>query len=291
MAVISLAVAVIGAVLAGGAILSRDLFATRPTVGAVAEKTPATPAKPAATPTSTPAAPPAPAPAPKAAVVPATPAAIEALDVQLQGQQLWQMLKREFPDWYASRVKEAARIRTERDEAGMRRFLAEQLVVLRRQNSLHALAASPPKLKQMAQAFHDNLIGLAKHSTEACFGFISQGELNAIVLGLMPSAAHSAHLNAQLVSVFEAIIDGRRAPKTYRAPAAADYQVLEKQLLARGWPPSDLRLFEDAQALMQTPPQKVCKMVQDWFAAQLAVPDAEVQIRLLVEALRPVVAG
>jgi hypothetical protein len=32
-------------------------------------------------------------------------------------------------------------------------------------------------------------------------------------------------------------------------------------------------------------------MVQDWFAAQLSVPDAEVQIRLLVEALRPVVAG
>jgi hypothetical protein len=32
-------------------------------------------------------------------------------------------------------------------------------------------------------------------------------------------------------------------------------------------------------------------MVQDWFAAQLAVKDEDVQLRLLVEALKPVVAG
>ena len=32
-------------------------------------------------------------------------------------------------------------------------------------------------------------------------------------------------------------------------------------------------------------------MVQDWFAAQLAVGDEEVQVRLLIEALKPVVAG
>jgi hypothetical protein len=32
-------------------------------------------------------------------------------------------------------------------------------------------------------------------------------------------------------------------------------------------------------------------MVQDWFAAQLAVKDEAVQMRLLVEALKPVVAG
>jgi hypothetical protein len=32
-------------------------------------------------------------------------------------------------------------------------------------------------------------------------------------------------------------------------------------------------------------------MVRDWFAAQLSVPDEEVQVRLLMEALKPVVAG
>ncbi|HRD78396.1 MAG TPA: hypothetical protein PK264_21070 [Hyphomicrobiaceae bacterium] len=214
------------------------------------------------------------------------------MDVELQRLQLWQLLKREFPEWYGVRAREAARIRAERkDEAAVRRFLAEQLVILRRQNSLHALAASPGKLKVMAKAFHENLVSLSKHSTEACFGFISQGELNSVVLGLAPTSSEGTQLHAQLVSLFEAIIDGRRAPKTYRAPTAEDYKLLETQLVARGWSQTDLRLFEDAQALMQTPPQKVCKMVQDWFAAQLAVADPEVQVRLLVEALRPAVAG
>ena len=32
-------------------------------------------------------------------------------------------------------------------------------------------------------------------------------------------------------------------------------------------------------------------MVQDWFAAQLGIKDRGVQVRLLVESLRPVVAG
>jgi hypothetical protein len=32
-------------------------------------------------------------------------------------------------------------------------------------------------------------------------------------------------------------------------------------------------------------------MVYDWFAAQLSLSDPEAQMRLLVESLRPVVAG
>jgi hypothetical protein len=32
-------------------------------------------------------------------------------------------------------------------------------------------------------------------------------------------------------------------------------------------------------------------MVHDWFAVQLAIPDQEIQLRLLVDSLRPVVAG
>jgi hypothetical protein len=32
-------------------------------------------------------------------------------------------------------------------------------------------------------------------------------------------------------------------------------------------------------------------MVQDWFAAQIAIKDPAVQLRLLIESLRPVVAG
>ena len=60
----------------------------------------------------------------------------------------------------------------------------------------------------------------------------------------------------------------------------------------RGWNPADLAaLFRRLGRLSRATPQKVCQMVQDWFAAQLAVKDEEVQLRLLVEALKPVVAG
>jgi hypothetical protein len=45
------------------------------------------------------------------------------------------------------------------------------------------------------------------------------------------------------------------------------------------------------QALGKATPQQVCRMVQDWFAAQIAIKDPASQLRLLLESLRPVVAG
>jgi hypothetical protein len=35
----------------------------------------------------------------------------------------------------------------------------------------------------------------------------------------------------------------------------------------------------------------VCQLVHDWFAAQLAIKDPDMQLRLLVDSLKPVVAG
>jgi hypothetical protein len=52
-----------------------------------------------------------------------------------------------------------------------------------------------------------------------------------------------------------------------------------------------MQLFSDERALAKASPEKVCQMVHDWFAAQLALGDADMQMRLLVDALRPVVAG
>jgi len=38
-------------------------------------------------------------------------------------------------------------------------------------------------------------------------------------------------------------------------------------------------------------PQKVCQMVCDWFAAQLALKDSDMHLRLFVDSLKPIVAG
>lgn len=217
---------------------------------------------------------------------------VDAIDRELQASAIWKLAKAEFPEWYAARLQDVARLRADRkDEAAVTKHLAEQIVLLRRQSTLHALAASPAKLRRVAEAFHANLAGLARHSPEACFGFISLGELSPIVLKLARSQDHAPHLDAQVLSVLEAIVDGRRQKQDHRQPSEQDYNVLSKELRGRGWTDADLKLFADARALSQTPPDRVCRMVQDWFAGQLAVKDQAVQIRLLVEALRPIVAG
>jgi hypothetical protein len=67
--------------------------------------------------------------------------------------------------------------------------------------------------------------------------------------------------------------------------------LLAADLAKLGWTADDMQLFSDERALARAQPAKVCQMVHDWFAAQLAIRDPDVQHRLLVDSLRPVVAG
>jgi hypothetical protein len=43
--------------------------------------------------------------------------------------------------------------------------------------------------------------------------------------------------------------------------------------------------------MAQGAPDKVCQLVHDFFAAQLSLSDPDVQMRLLVDSLKPVFAG
>jgi hypothetical protein len=214
------------------------------------------------------------------------------VDRQFQRAALWQLLKTEFPDWYQERVGDTARLKGEgkADEA-IAQHLAEQLVALRRKHVTDALAASPQHLKSVAATFLDNLERLSRHSTDACYGFISQGETNPLIVELSRSSEHTPALQKQAAAIFSAIAEGRRTPAQHRQPTREDYDQLAMQLAKRGWSPMDLQLFSDARSLARAAPDRVCRMVQDWFAAQLAVSDEDVQVRLLIEALKPVVAG
>jgi hypothetical protein len=169
--------------------------------------------------------------------------------------------------------------------------MARALVALRRQQVSHALAASFPQLRAVAATFFDNLAQLRKHSIEACFAFISQGEASPVIVSLMQNPAHAAHLQAQLTAVFEAIADGRKASRVYPQPRKTDYDTLAADLARRGWSQADMQLFSDERALSRAGPEKVCQLVHDWFAAQLAIKDPDMQLRLLVDSLKPVVAG
>jgi hypothetical protein len=216
----------------------------------------------------------------------------EATDQNWQQSALWQTLKQNFPEWYQERLKEAVRLKADgKDSAAITKTLADGFVGLRRRYAEQALAASPSALRTLATSFVDNLKHLTEYNVDACYSYISQGETNPQVLDLMKNPDHLQHLQMQVTSVFEAVSDGRKAPQTYLPPRKSDYDMLTQALKKRGWSDADLQLFSDPKALARAKPDVVCKMVQDWFAAQLSIKDRAVQVRLLVESLRPVVAG
>src|SRR5690606_37358469 len=82
-----------------------------------------------------------------------------------------------------------------RDRGEVARRLAETVRDLRLQHANDALAASLMALKSIAQSFLSSLQNLAKESTEACYGFISQGETSPHVVELMGSPEHDEPLH------------------------------------------------------------------------------------------------
>ncbi len=217
---------------------------------------------------------------------------LDAIDQSFQQAALWQLIKREFPEWYQERLQQAAKLKSEENgDAVVARRLAEAVVALRRKHAEEALAASPGALRRIAESFLDNLKHLSAHSIEACYGFIGQGETHPQVLELMGSPEHVEPLQRQATAVFAAVAEGRRSPRTHLPPRQSDYKALTQALAGRGWTNTELQLFSNPQALAQAAPQDVCRLVQDWFAAQLSIVDEDVQLRLLFDSLRPVVAG
>ena len=216
----------------------------------------------------------------------------ETVDAELKRSAVWQLIAREFPEWHRDRVSEIAKLTADkRDGAAVSRHIAEAIVSLRRKFADQALSASPEQLRAVAVAFLENLRQLASHSTDACYGFISQGETYPAVVDLMRQGDRTDALHKQAVAVFEAVAAGRKSPQTNLPPRKTDYDTLATELTARGWSQADLQMFSDAKALAAAPPERVCTMVQDWFAAQITIKDPAIQLRLLVESLRPVVAG
>jgi hypothetical protein len=216
----------------------------------------------------------------------------EQIDADLKRSAIWQLISREFPEWHRDRVAEIAKLAADkRDPTAVSKHIAESIVALRRKFADQALSASPEQLRAIAIAFLENLRQLSAQSTDACYGFISQGETYPAVIDLMRQGDRTEALHKQAVAVFEAVAAGRKAPQTNLPPRKTDYDTLATELTARGWSQADLQMFSDAKALAAAQPEQVCKMVQDWFAAQITIKDPAIQLRLLVESLRPVVAG
>jgi hypothetical protein len=144
----------------------------------------------------------------------------------------------------------------------------------------------------VAAAYHDSLSKLRKHGSEACGGFVKQGEAEPLVVALLQSSnSHTAHLQALSTAVFEAIADGRQVPRVHPRPTQAQYGMLASELTKRGWTQADFQLLTGKQGLTQAEPDKVCQLVEEFFGAQLSIPDEEAQMRLLADSVRSVFAG
>ncbi|MDX2307615.1 MAG: GYF domain-containing protein [Hyphomicrobium sp.] len=259
-------------------------------------KVPATPdatsQQAAADPSLTPAAV-SPAASDAASAAPASSAVDDAaIDARLQKVPLWSLLKAQYPDWYGTQVGTIRSMTNEKKgEEEITRSLLTALVDLRRKNATEALSASTPKLMEMATAFVANLKAMQGQSVEACYGFISKGEATPEAATMLTKPDQAQPLQKQLEAVFAAAAEGRVSPMTRQAPQKKDYDLLAAELGTIGWSEADMQLFADPKALAQAPKDQVCKMVQDWFQAHLAVKDAAAQERLLHETLRAVVAG
>lgn len=232
---------------------------------------------------------------------PATPQALpgaavtsdpNAIDTALQSSPFWSYAKTEFPQWYADRLRDVGDLKAaNQTDAAIDRKLVEQIVVLRRQNASKALAASPERLKEIAETFVANLGAMQSQSVDACYEFIEKGEMTPAAAALVQKPTEGAPLHAQMRAVFAAVVDGQKNPITRSAPQPEDYNLLAAELGTIGWSQADIQLFADPKALAAAPRDRVCKMVKDWFSAHLAVKNNPARERLLHETLRLVIAG
>ncbi len=214
------------------------------------------------------------------------------LDLRLQTIPVWALIKREYPAWYSNEISAADRLVADnKPESDVATLLAQGLVTLRRQNADKALAASSEKLQAIAEAFLNHLKALRAQSVSACFGFISKGETSPAVIQMMEHPETATALNAQADAIFEAISEGSKNPVNHDSAVKSDYDILIKELGKLGWKEEDLQVFSNPKLLAKREPEQVCKMVQEWFIAHLAVQDKAVRDRLLYETLKPVVSG
>jgi hypothetical protein len=217
---------------------------------------------------------------------------LEAVDKTLQTTALWRVIKREFPDWYTQRLNEAAALaREDKSDAVIGQFVARKLAELRRQQVANGLSATMERLKTVAVAYLEVLTRLRAQSPETCSGLIRQGEADPGIVALLQGSEQTAYLQALSTVIFEAIAEGRQLPRVHPRPTQAHHAMLASDLAKRGWTQDDFRILSNEQAMAQAPPEKVCQLVQDLFAAQLSLPDTDAQLRLLVDSLRPVFSG
>ena len=216
----------------------------------------------------------------------------EATDIAMQKSRLWQVLKRNHAEWYAQRVREATEaMQANKTDSEVANLMMQAVVKLRREYAGEATSAPFVRLKSIVTLFTSNLGRMRAQNIDTCYQFVSAGEGAPAVVALLQSPEQTSALQAQLVAIFEAVAEGHKTPRIYPRPKPEDYDTLVTILEERGWKNADMQLFSDSAALAKASPATVCRLVTEWFESQLAIQDPDIQLRLIVDSLKPVVAG
>lgn len=232
---------------------------------------------------STPVAAPSPTPAP-------APAARSLPELPMLKSKLWQYAQREMGNWTNERLAELAEQDQSMEEANA--YLVASFVRFRRENANHAMLASSRSLEEVATAFVTSLKALTERGPNACYAFISNGETTPEIAPLYLEPSIGPTLEAQMLAIMKAIVDGKNAPTDKRKPpTSADFSKLSAELGKRGWSAADLKLFSDPGALSKAEPKVVCRLVTEWFSTQTALADQAARDQLIAASLRPVIGG
>ena len=214
------------------------------------------------------------------------------IDLPFLRTPLWQRFEVSFPIFARDLRAEVARRNARQAPASETNiFLVNAIVTLRRNNAPLTLSAPPAALEAIAASFVANLKFLTAQSIGACYGFISQGELNPTVLPIFSDPTAAGPLPTQSIAIFNAIEASKKSKTAYDEPTKADFDALSQQLVKRGWTRKDLQLFSDPAALSKAPHDQVCRLVTEWFETQLTITDPARKMRLLAASLSPVVSG
>lgn len=204
----------------------------------------------------------------------------------------WQAFARQYPNWVKDQETAVEKMRTEgRSKDEILAFVINAIVKWRRKNADNIMKASPDHLRSLAKSFVANLKFLVEQDVQACYGFISKGELSPAVMPYYGNDAQADVLGSQTEAIIAAAKNSNLATTTYEAPSPPDFNKLAQLLIQRGWSEDDLKMFSDPTALSSAPADKVCKLVTEWFDTQLQMAPSEQQMRLLATSLQPVVRG
>ncbi len=212
--------------------------------------------------------------------------------LSLLNSAFWQALKQQDADWAGRQEKAIERLRQQGKSADeLVEFSVGAVVDWRRSNADRVLSAAPDHLRKLAQTFVENLKYLVSKDVQACYGFISKGELSPAVLPFYKEPAPTKVLGSQMEAIIAAARNDGQSATKYLQPSPPDFRKLAQLLLQRGWTEDDLKLFSNPDALSSAPADKVCRLVTEWFDTQLQMPPSDLQMRLLATSLSPVVRG